>query len=113
MKQNEKYVSYYVKYAVYAIQISMQNMQTKYAKQICKICKQYAGFHDIAQYCMQNAKICNMHDMHYLQTSFPICIIFTTHFADGICNFASRKPREPEISGLAVRHKKHAILNCS
>ncbi len=42
----------------------MQNMQFKSVcricketfKIICKICKQYAGFDDIAQYCMQYAK---------------------------------------------------------
>ena len=33
----------------------MQNMQKTYAKKM-QICKQYAGFHDIAQYCMQYAK---------------------------------------------------------
>ncbi len=36
----------------YAIKFNMQNMQKKYAKNIYRICKQYAGFDDIAVYCL-------------------------------------------------------------
>ncbi len=55
---------------------NIQNMYTN-------MCKQYAGFHDIAQYCMQYANMQNnMHDMKNMQTSFPICRICTAHFAD-------------------------------